>query len=82
MTYKIYSDGNYIIVINTKDPKLIQKVFPKSMIGFSNSQGGAYTLKFKNTYVSLEWDDAMKIDGSAYASEVEFRTFLENNTAI
>jgi len=81
MAYKVYSDGNYIIVINQNDPDLIEQAFPKS-IGFLHSKSGAYTLRFKNSYVSLEWDDAMKLDGTQYSDELEFKAFLESNTAI
>ncbi len=82
MNYKVYDSGNYIIVVDLKDPDLIEMSFPKALVGFMHSEKGVYTLRYKNSYVSMEWDDALKENGSAYADELEFKTFLESNTAI
>jgi len=81
MAYKVYSDGNYIIAVNQRDPDLIEQSFPKFK-GFLHEGKDVYTLRYKNSYVSLNWNDALKQDGTPYSDELEFKTFLESNTAI
>ncbi len=78
MAKKVFVRNNYLIVSDLDGSNDIS--FPRSLSAYQHQSVGNYTLVYENLYVSINWDNARKENGDAYANEDEFKTLLQENT--